>query len=145
MAVAFPRQHWALGSPTSVEGLCTSSPAAASLKQRRQVVLTAPVELVACDRPLGPAKGFDIHCILFELERVNSRWAEFMMFTESQLISLSEMMQHLLEGGHRGPRMPWRPPAPPAIAEDVEMKRAESGTSAREEDLVQDVTLEVCA
>lgn len=48
-----------------------------------------------CMRLKGPAKSFDIHCVQFEIQRVCSRWAEFMMFAETQLLTMEAILQHM--------------------------------------------------
>eukprot|EP00928_Gymnodinium_smaydae_P009011 TRINITY_DN13326_c0_g2_i1.p1 TRINITY_DN13326_c0_g2~~TRINITY_DN13326_c0_g2_i1.p1 ORF type:complete len:717 (-),score=121.21 TRINITY_DN13326_c0_g2_i1:37-1965(-) len=60
-----------------------------------------------CIRIKGPAMSFDIHCVLFELDRVSARWAEFMGFAEECFLQVIEVLSpgsHLSEN-IRGSRL----------------------------------------
>mmetsp|Transcript_102750 Transcript_102750/g.297040 ORF Transcript_102750/g.297040 Transcript_102750/m.297040 type:complete len:253 (+) Transcript_102750:3-761(+) len=48
-----------------------------------------------CMRLKGPAKSFDIHCVIYEIDRVASKWAEFMMFTETRLLTMEATLQRM--------------------------------------------------
>jgi len=49
-----------------------------------------------CMRMKGSAKSFDVHCVLFELERVARNWGEFMMFCEGKLNTMETILRHMV-------------------------------------------------
>mmetsp|Transcript_11444 Transcript_11444/g.32757 ORF Transcript_11444/g.32757 Transcript_11444/m.32757 type:complete len:115 (-) Transcript_11444:198-542(-) len=47
-------------------------------------------------RMKGAAKSFDVHCVLYELERVARHWGEFMIFCEGKLRATEAIVRRMV-------------------------------------------------